>query len=83
MCSSVNTIKIDGVDYPETIDFQANLKTKLDFHHKQGWGYSDSSFVYNKKTKKISFTGSRYLYAGKVLPDLAKYFEENIAINFD
>uniref|UniRef100_A0A674DUL8 Alkylglycerone-phosphate synthase n=1 Tax=Salmo trutta TaxID=8032 RepID=A0A674DUL8_SALTR len=39
-----------------------------------GWGYSDSKFLFNKKGQ-AEFTGKRYRLSGMVLPSLQDWFE--------
>uniref|UniRef100_A0A6Q2ZIC0 Alkylglycerone-phosphate synthase n=1 Tax=Esox lucius TaxID=8010 RepID=A0A6Q2ZIC0_ESOLU len=39
-----------------------------------GWGYSDSKFLFNKKGQ-AEFTGKRYRLSGMILPSLQDWFE--------
>ncbi|KAM3861770.1 alkyldihydroxyacetonephosphate synthase, peroxisomal [Diretmus argenteus] len=39
-----------------------------------GWGYSDSKFLFNKKGQ-AEFTGKRYRLSGMILPSLKDWFE--------
>uniref|UniRef100_A0A671Q3N8 Alkylglycerone-phosphate synthase n=1 Tax=Sinocyclocheilus anshuiensis TaxID=1608454 RepID=A0A671Q3N8_9TELE len=45
-----------------------------------GWGYSDSRFLFNKKGQ-AEFTGKRYRLSGLILPSLKDWFEGTFGAN--
>ncbi|KAI5621104.1 alkyldihydroxyacetonephosphate synthase, peroxisomal, partial [Silurus asotus] len=45
-----------------------------------GWGYSDSRFLFNKKGQ-AEFTGRRYRLSGLILPSLKDWFESTFGAN--
>ncbi|KAJ8012732.1 hypothetical protein DPEC_G00045940 [Dallia pectoralis] len=45
-----------------------------------GWGYSDSKFLFNKKGQ-AEFTGKRYRLSGMILPSLKDWFENTFGAN--
>jgi hypothetical protein len=47
---SAETVSVDGVTYPEVIDYHPHREVKYFFFNKQGWGYKDSGFIYDDKT---------------------------------
>ena len=57
---SAETITIDGKSYPEIIDHHPDRPIKMHYFNKQGWGYSDAGFKYNKQVKQIRIEGDRY-----------------------
>lgn len=53
----------DKFKYKEVIDHKPNLKTRIDFVNKQGWGYADTEFIYDSKKEMIKVTGYRYKFS--------------------
>uniref|UniRef100_A0A8C4S5Q2 Alkylglycerone-phosphate synthase n=1 Tax=Erpetoichthys calabaricus TaxID=27687 RepID=A0A8C4S5Q2_ERPCA len=47
-----------------------------------GWGYSDSKFIFNKKGQ-AEFTGKRYRLSGMVLPALREWFEKTFGASLE
>uniref|UniRef100_A0AAX7UNJ5 Alkylglycerone-phosphate synthase n=1 Tax=Astatotilapia calliptera TaxID=8154 RepID=A0AAX7UNJ5_ASTCA len=45
-----------------------------------GWGYSDSKFLYNKKGQ-AEFTGKRYRLSGMIIPGLREWMESTFGAN--
>ncbi|KAK5613836.1 hypothetical protein CRENBAI_015716 [Crenichthys baileyi] len=45
-----------------------------------GWGYSDSRFLFNKKGQ-AEFTGRRYRLSGMIIPNLKDWFEGTFGAN--
>ncbi|XP_003447343.1 alkyldihydroxyacetonephosphate synthase, peroxisomal [Oreochromis niloticus] len=45
-----------------------------------GWGYSDSKFLYNKKGQ-AEFTGKRYRLSGMIIPGLREWMESTFSAN--
>ena len=43
-----------------------------------GWGYRDSKFSYQPETDTTTFSGDRYPMAGTVMPQLMKWFREEL-----
>lgn len=59
------------------------MQTKLDYFKKNGWGYTDSEFIIDRKREIGSFSGSRYLYAGHELPGLKDFCVDHIGAEID
>jgi len=53
---------------PEIVDHHPSKGIKLDYHNKQGWGYSDSGFATTKDKSAVKIMGNRYMYGGEILP---------------
>lgn len=47
-----------------------------------GWGFADTAFVVNDKGQ-VQLSGSRYLFSGKVFPDMRAWAENSAGINLD
>ena len=47
-----------------------------------GWGYADTKFELNKKGQ-VQLSGTRYLFSGKVFPDMRTWVEDVVGINID
>ena len=76
---ATKSITIGDEVYTEVIDYAPRYENKLDYFNKQGWGYADSVFERNDKTGKLLMTGNKYLYSGKVLPNIADWIEANVS----
>lgn len=61
---SQESIKIDDKVYPEIVDNHPSKGVKLDYFNKQGWGYTDSGFILDKKENAIKIRGTRYMFGG-------------------
>ncbi|XP_036422846.1 alkyldihydroxyacetonephosphate synthase, peroxisomal isoform X1 [Colossoma macropomum] len=55
-------------------------KRRHDIMKWNGWGYSDSRFLFNKKGQ-AEFTGKRYRLSGLILPSLKDWFEGTFGAN--
>jgi hypothetical protein len=73
---STQTIKIDGKTYAELIDNHPAKMTKMNYYNKQGWGFKDSGFIYDKEKKSAKMNGDRYLYKNEYLPALLPYLQD-------
>uniref|UniRef100_A0A671PUG6 Alkylglycerone-phosphate synthase n=1 Tax=Sinocyclocheilus anshuiensis TaxID=1608454 RepID=A0A671PUG6_9TELE len=68
------------------LEITAALKLSLSLSLRQeimkwnGWGYSDSRFLFNKKGQ-AEFTGKRYRLSGLILPSLKDWFEGTFGAN--
>jgi alkyldihydroxyacetonephosphate synthase len=67
---SRSNVSADSSSTPPTV---RNLKTL----RWNGWGYNDTEFELNEQGL-VRLSGSRYLFSGKVLPELRKWMEDNI-----
>jgi len=83
--SFVSTETVTNADktYPEIIDHHQTRPIKLDYFNKQGWGYKDSGFEYDKGVDGIRITGNRYMYGGQILPGFKPWIVENIGADPD
>ena len=76
-------ITIDGQSYQEVIEHMPFKKVKLDYLKKQGWGYTDSEFQFDKEKKLVSFSGNKYMYSGGSMPDFYPWVVKEAGFNFD
>jgi hypothetical protein len=83
MSSATKKATVGDQSYDEVIDYERHFKNKLDYFNKQGWGYSDSEFILDKKSGHVKFTGDRYLYSGFELPGLKDFALTEVGISFD
>ena len=80
--SSEQTILLDGISYPEVIDYHPKMGTKLAYRKKQGWGYEDSQFeLIGENLDLVRFTGDRYLYSGLTFPHAYKYVKNSVGVD--
>ena len=79
---SKENLIIDGKSYTEVIDYHSNREIKINFFNRQGWGYADSGFEYNKETQQVKIKGHRYMFGGKTLPKFATYISDNLHADF-
>lgn len=75
---SQEKITIDGKEYPEIIDYHPDRQIKIHYFNRQGWGYTDSGFEYNKDKKLVFIKGNRYMFGGLPLPKFGEYIEKNL-----
>lgn len=47
-----------------------------------GWGFADTAFAINDKGQ-VELTGKRYLFSGKVFPDMRRWAEESCGLDID
>ena len=78
---SKETVTVSGKTYPEIVDNHANRGIKLDYVNKQGWGYKDSGFEYDKKADAVRIKGSRYMFGGQILPTFLPWLKDNIGVD--
>uniref|UniRef100_A0A671Q3N4 Alkylglycerone-phosphate synthase n=1 Tax=Sinocyclocheilus anshuiensis TaxID=1608454 RepID=A0A671Q3N4_9TELE len=60
--------------------FARSLSLRQEIMKWNGWGYSDSRFLFNKKGQ-AEFTGKRYRLSGLILPSLKDWFEGTFGAN--
>uniref|UniRef100_A0A671PZ47 Alkylglycerone-phosphate synthase n=1 Tax=Sinocyclocheilus anshuiensis TaxID=1608454 RepID=A0A671PZ47_9TELE len=63
-----------------TVEFSRSLSLRQEIMKWNGWGYSDSRFLFNKKGQ-AEFTGKRYRLSGLILPSLKDWFEGTFGAN--
>jgi len=63
------------------VDNHTNKGNKLDYYNKQGWGYKDSGFEYDKKEDAVRIKGTRYMFGGQILPQFLPWLKDNIGID--
>ena len=54
---------------------------KLDYVKDKGWGYKDTEFVIDDKSKQVGLTGSRYAFSGQILPNFREWAETVVGID--
>lgn len=72
-------------EHPEIhliVDNDPARGTKADYFHRQGWGYTDSGFVYDAKRDAVLVKGNRYMHGGESLPTLKTWVEENMGVDW-
>ena len=65
------------------LDKNCPVKVKYDYFRLDGWGFKDTSIVYNKKNKEGIITGTHYSFAGIPIKDLYKFAKEDILLDLD
>lgn len=79
--SQAKTITIDTQTYQELIDHQPQKQTKMDYFNRQGWGFADSGFVYQKENNQVKIKGTRYMHGGECLPSFLPFCEQNLGVD--
>ncbi len=54
----------------------------MDFFKTSGWGFHDTHFQLDRATKKISLSGSHYVYSGRAFPKLHDFIAEETGMSF-
>jgi hypothetical protein len=78
---SKETITVDGQTYPQVVDNHPDKGIKSDFFSRNGWGYKDSGFYYDKPNNTIKSKGHRYMFGETPLPTFMKFLSENLNID--
>jgi len=68
--------------YPQTVDFNPEMKAKIEYFDKQGWGYTETAIKYKKERNSTFVEGDRYELAGKWLPGFASYASSDLGVDF-
>ena len=65
------------------IDHHKSRGIKLDYYNKQGWGFADSGFEYDKKEQGIRIKGNRYVFGGQILPGFLPFLKSSLKVDVE
>uniref|UniRef100_A0A671Q2V6 Alkylglycerone-phosphate synthase n=1 Tax=Sinocyclocheilus anshuiensis TaxID=1608454 RepID=A0A671Q2V6_9TELE len=75
---ALQMFSLNYAQYPHLLSLSLSLRQEI--MKWNGWGYSDSRFLFNKKGQ-AEFTGKRYRLSGLILPSLKDWFEGTFGAN--